>query len=90
MIKRLMSDEPLVLGRSPATKPLARSLVMMAVASAVAPDDFSVLSDFLTAVPRVQVRFPRSKKKRIRKKWAKRPENFRPVFGYPRLNVNKL
>lgn len=27
----------------------------------------------------VQFRFPRSKKKRIRKKWSKRPENFREV-----------
>lgn len=25
-----------------------------------------------------QFRFPRSRKKRIRNKWAKRPENFRP------------
>lgn len=24
-----------------------------------------------------QVRFPKSKKKRIRRKWAKRPENFK-------------
>ena len=28
---------------------------------------------------RVQVRFPRSKKRRIRKKWAKRPDNWRDV-----------
>ena len=32
---------------------------------------------FLTPV---QFRFPRSKKKRIRKKWRKDPENFRPLF----------
>lgn len=30
-------------------------------------------------VPSVQVRFPRSKKKRIRNKWAKQPKNWR--FG---------
>ena len=31
----------------------------------------------------IQVRFPRSKKKRIRKKWAKRPENYADVcFGF--------
>jgi len=29
-----------------------------------------------------QFRFPRSKKKRIRKKWASRPENWRPVQNY--------
>lgn len=28
---------------------------------------------------RVQVRVPRSKKRRIRKKWAKRPENYKIV-----------
>lgn len=27
-----------------------------------------------------QVRFPKTKKKRIRKKWASRPQNFKPVF----------
>ena len=26
----------------------------------------------------VQFRFPKSKKRRIRKKWASRPQNFRP------------
>jgi hypothetical protein len=31
----------------------------------------------LFAVERKQVRFPRSKKKRIRNKWAKREENYR-------------
>ncbi len=30
------------------------------------------------ALDMVQFRFPKSKKKRIRKKWAKRPENWRP------------
>lgn len=30
----------------------------------------------------VQYRFPRSKKKRIRKKWRKRRENFRPKTSY--------
>ena len=28
---------------------------------------------------RVQFRFPRSKKRRIRRKWAKRPENYKTV-----------
>ena len=28
---------------------------------------------------RKQVRFPRTKKRRIRKKWAKRPENYRTI-----------
>jgi hypothetical protein len=27
-----------------------------------------------------QFRFPRSKKKRIRKKWSKRPQNYKPVY----------
>ena len=27
-----------------------------------------------------QFKFPRSKRFRIRKKWAKRPVNFRPIF----------
>jgi hypothetical protein len=27
-----------------------------------------------------QIRFPRTKKRRIRKKWAKRPQNNEPVF----------
>lgn len=46
-------------------------------------------SQFLT----IQYRFPRSKKKRIRNKWAKRPENFRAdpkvyqfngaIYGHP-------
>lgn len=31
-------------------------------------------------ISQVQNRFPRTKKKRIRKKWAKRPENFKNVF----------
>lgn len=30
-------------------------------------------------MPPIQYRFPTSKKMRIRKKWAKRPENYRPV-----------
>lgn len=30
---------------------------------------------------REQFRFPRTKKRRIRNKWAKRPENFRPARG---------
>jgi hypothetical protein len=33
-----------------------------------------------TPVGREQFRFPRTKKWRIRKKWAKRPGNFRNVF----------
>ena len=37
----------------------------------------SVISPYLTE--RVQIRFPRSKKKRIRKKWARDPKNFRDV-----------
>jgi hypothetical protein len=28
----------------------------------------------------IQFRFPKSKKKRIRKKWAKNPENLRPLL----------
>lgn len=28
---------------------------------------------------RKQVRFPRTKKRRIRKKWAKRPENYKTI-----------
>ena len=31
-------------------------------------------------VGRQQIRFPKSKKKRIRKKWAKRPWNYKPLF----------
>ena len=30
-----------------------------------------------------QWRFPRSKKKRIRAKWAKRPGNHRPIVMHP-------
>lgn len=49
----------------------------------------------------VQFRFPKSKKRRIRKKWAKRPENSRPcdqlivdkvngiIYGSSE-NINKL
>jgi hypothetical protein len=33
------------------------------------------------AIARLQFRFPKSKGKRIRKKWAKRPENFKDVPG---------
>lgn len=33
-------------------------------------------------LPLIQFRFPRSKKKRIRAKWAKRPENFRRVQAF--------
>jgi hypothetical protein len=42
-----------------------------------------------------QIRFPRSKKKRIRKKWAKRPENWRVVpdpsyvFNVPTLDLHR-
>lgn len=36
---------------------------------------------------KVQFRFPKSKKSRIRKKWAKNPKNFRdarkPIYGNP-------
>lgn len=32
-------------------------------------------------IERVQYRFPRSKKKRIRRKWAKRPSNWREELG---------
>lgn len=31
-------------------------------------------------IGRKQIRFPKTKKKRIRKKWAKRPENFKNLF----------
>ena len=34
-----------------------------------------------------QFRLPHSKKKRIRKKWAKRPENFRPISLYDEANL---
>ena len=37
-----------------------------------------VVSSPLLTVPK-QVRFPKSKSKRIRKKWAKRSENFIPI-----------
>lgn len=55
---------------------------------------------FLTAQPEwTQFRFPRSRKKRIRRKWAKDPRNFRyvemdhiylvktPVFGFSNMRV---
>ena len=40
---------------------------------------FSIhVNDFMCIQQKyVQFRYPKSKKKRIRKKWAKRPENFR-------------
>lgn len=31
-------------------------------------------------IGRKQVRFPKTKRKRIRKKWAKRPQNFKNLF----------
>lgn len=31
-------------------------------------------------VGRKQIRFPKTKKRRIRKKWTKRPENFKNLF----------
>lgn len=37
------------------------------------------------AVDRRQIRFPRSKKKRIRRKWSKRAQNF---FDFPRAFCN--
>ncbi|MCK5610597.1 hypothetical protein KAR91_52480 [Candidatus Pacearchaeota archaeon] len=36
-----------------------------------------------------QVKFPRSKKKRIRKKWAKRPENYSDMMA-PRRMIDQL
>jgi hypothetical protein len=49
-----------------------------------------LLSHYLSGMPvyvnvmattRQQCRFPKSKRKRIRKKWAKRPDNFKDVPG---------
>jgi hypothetical protein len=41
------------------------------------------------SIERVQVRFPRSKKRRIRKKWAQRDENF-DVFVSPGIGDGKI
>jgi len=35
---------------------------------------------FIIGKTRVQVKFPRSKKKRIQKKWGKNPENFIEIY----------
>jgi hypothetical protein len=39
---------------------------------------------------RKQFRFPKSKKRRIRKKWAKRVSNFRPVASLFMADGNKI
>jgi hypothetical protein len=41
-----------------------------------------VASPFLNITERVQVRFPRSKKRRIRKKWTRRQRNWRTVEAH--------
>lgn len=45
--------------------------------------EFKILEDPMMA-DRVQFRFPRTKKRRIRKKWSKRPENYK-IVPWPKV-----
>ena len=60
------------------------------------PVDFNHLSglcittsQFMADTVRKQIRFPRSKKRRIRKKWAKRPENW-TAYSVPWATVYRM